>query len=106
MKQFFIITCASILLFSACKSKQNATDETKCDSCKEAMVLFFGDTALDGCGWVVEVASEIYMPKNLPSEFQKDSLPVSIKFQEQGRANCGLIKDKYPAMNIEEMYKQ
>ncbi len=105
MKQFFRIACTSILLFSACKSKQNTTDETTCDTCIDAMVLFYGDPALDGCGWVLEVASEIYMPKNLPSEFQKDSLPVNIKFQEQGRANCGLLQDKYPAMYIEKIRK-
>lgn len=95
-----------LLTFSACKSKEGAVTVSSCKNCVDATIRFYGDPALDGCGWVVDVSSSIYMPSNLPPEFYIDSLQVSIKFKELARVNCGLIKDAHPAMHIEEIRKK
>jgi len=34
----------------------------------DATIYDYGEPALDGCGWVVEVGNEIYKPTNLAPE--------------------------------------
>lgn len=106
MKNLLLITILGLLTLSGCKSKGGAVSATSCESCEDAMVRFYGDPALDGCGWVVEASSVIYMPKNLLPEFYEDSLKVRIKYDVLARVNCGLVKDAHPSMYIEEIYKK
>jgi hypothetical protein len=106
MKILSLITITMVLIFSACKSKGGATSDTSCSSCEDAMIRNYGDPAVDGCGWVVNVSSTIYMPKNLLPEFYEDSLKVRIKYKVLERVNCGMLKDAYPSIFIEEIYKK
>ena len=106
MKNLFFITIVTLLILSACKSKGGTVSDTTCDSCEDAMIRFYGDPALDGCGWVVNASSTIYMPENLLPEFYEDSLKVRIKYKVLERVNCGLLKDAYPSIFIEEIYKK
>jgi hypothetical protein len=106
MKNLFFISITTLLIFSACKSKGEAVSDSSCTSCEDAIIRYYGDPALDGCGWVVDAASTIYMPTNLLPEFQEDSLKVSIKYKVTGRVNCGLVKDAHPGMLIEEIHKK
>lgn len=104
MKNLFFITV--LLIFSACKSKEGAISDITCNSCEDATIRYYGDPALDGCGWVVAASSTIYMPNNLLPEFYVDSLEVRIKYKVLDRVNCGLVKDAYPSIFIEEIYKK
>lgn len=106
MKKLLFFTIAAHLLFLSCKSKGGTLSDTSCTSCEDAIVRFYGDPALDGCGWVVEASSVIYMPKNLLPDFHEDSLKISIKYEVLERVNCGLVKDAHPSMFIEEIYKK
>ncbi len=106
MKNLFFIALTTLLFFSACKGKKDSVSNSMCDSCEDAIIRFYGEPALDGCGWVVDVSSEIYMPTNLLPEYQQKDLPVKIKYKVLERVNCGLVKDKYPSMLIEEIYKK
>ena len=106
MNYLFFTLFAALLVFSACKSNGGAVSDTACNSCEDAFIRFYGDPALDGCGWVVDVSSTIYMPNNLPTEFYVDSLKVRIKYKELDRVNCGLLKDAHPGMSIEEIHKK
>jgi hypothetical protein len=106
MKNLFFITITTLLIFSACKSKKGAVSDTACNSCEDAIIRNYGDPALDGCGWVVDVSSIIYMPKNLLPEFYVDSLNVRIKYNVVERVNCGMVKDAHQAIFIEEIQKK
>ena len=106
IKYLFLNTIAVLLIFTACKSNGEAVSVTACNSCEDAFIRYYGDPALDGCGWVVDVSSTIYMPNNLAPEFQVDSLKVRIKYKVLERVNCGLVKDAHPGMSIEEIHKK
>jgi len=106
MKNLFFIIITALLIFSACKSKGGTVSEVICESCEDAIIRNYGDPALDGCGWVVEASSTIFMPKNLLAEFYVDSLKVRIKYKVLERVNCGLVKDAHQSIFIEEIYKK
>jgi len=106
MKHLLLIAVTSILIISACKSKGGATADSSCDSCEDALIRFYGDPAVDGCGWVVDVSSTVYMPKNLNSDFYVDSLEVKIKYKALDSVNCGMKKNAFRAMLIEEIHKK
>ncbi len=106
MKRLFFIAITTSLVFSACKGNKGTMTDSSCNDCKDAVIRNYGDPALDGCGWVVDVSSTIYMPKNLAPEFHTDGLEVKIKYEELGRVNCGLVKDAHLSMQIEEIQKK
>jgi hypothetical protein len=106
IKYLLLTAITTLLIFSACKSNGGAVSDTACNSCEDAMIRFYGDPALDGCGWVVDVSSTIYMPNNLAPEFHTDSLKVRIKYKVLERVNCGLVKDAHLAISIEEIHKK
>ncbi len=96
------------LLFIACKSKTGSVTDasTTTNTYEDAIIRNYGDRSLDGCGWVVDVSSTIYMPTNLSADFYEDGLPVRIKFEELARVNCGLVKDAHLSMRIEDIQKK
>ena len=104
MKNTFFIIIIALILFSSCKSKKETLSEASCKSCEDAIIRFYGEPALDGCGWVVKASETIYMPNNLLPEFYIDSLKVRIKYKVLERVNCGLLKDAHLSIFIEEIY--
>lgn len=104
VKNLFFI--ATLLAFFACKSKGGAVTDITCNSCEDAFIRYYGDPSLDGCGWVVDASSTIYMPNNLSPEFYVDNLEVRIKYKVLERVNCGLVKDAYLSIFIEKIYKK
>jgi hypothetical protein len=106
MKNPFFIIITALLFFSSCKSKIETISDASCESCEDAIIRFYGEPASDGCGWVLEASETIYMPKNLLSEFYTDNLKVRIKYKVLERVNCGILKDAYPSIFIEDIFKQ
>jgi len=106
MKQLLLIGLTFILIISGCKSKEGLITEGSCDSCEDAIVRFLGDPALDGCGWVVKIASKNHTPTNLPPEYTIDGLEVRIKYKTLDLVNCGMLKDAHHAILLEEIKKK
>jgi len=106
MKNLFFMTMTTLLVLSACKSKEGTVSDAGCANCEDAIIRFYGDPAIDGCGWVVDAASTIYMPENLQPEFYEDGLKVSIKYKSVGRVNCGHVKDAHIGIVIEQIMKR
>jgi hypothetical protein len=106
LKYLSFSALTALLIISACKSNDSAVNASSCNSCEDAVIRYFGDPALDGCGWVVDVASTIYMPSNLAPQFHIDSLKVQLKYTVKERVNCGMLKDAYPSISIEEIQKR
>ena len=106
MKHLLLVAFTSILIISACKTKTGIPiTDGPCNSCEDAIVRFYGEPALDGCGWVIDVSSTIYLPSNLPAEFSEDKLEVRIKYNALDSVRCGMMM-KYKGMYIEEINKK
>lgn len=102
MRPIIFIAIVTTLIASSCKSNGETVKEGSCNNCKEAVIRDYGDPAVDGCGFVVEVDSVIYMPQNLPSEYKKDSLAIQLDYDVKGEARCGMVQ-MYPAISIKEI---
>lgn len=89
----------------ACNSTNTIITEATCGDCREAVIRDYGDPALDGCGFVVDIDSKIYMPKNLPVEYQVDNLEVEMNFEVRDSIRCGMIQ-YYEAISINEIRKK
>lgn len=95
MKRLFFYSLLMLLAIIACKKEENFAS---------AIIKNFGDPAVDGCGWVIEISSTIYKPKNLPSEFKIDNLNVKIIYDKlTSKADCGLAIDLYHEIYIKEI---
>jgi hypothetical protein len=90
----------TIVLSIACYKIKEKNFDSKIME-KSGLVKNYGNPAVDGCGWVVEIDKIDYSPENLPAEFQKDSLDVHLKFQLLDEiANCGFSKNAYDKIKI------
>jgi hypothetical protein len=96
----------AIPVISSCKSKQGVVNDSSCSTCEDAVIRDFGDPALDGCGWVVDVSSIIYKPQNLLPKYRIDSLEVRIKYEVLDSVNCGLVKNAHSTIFIEEIHRE
>ncbi|MBT8276786.1 MAG: hypothetical protein KJO39_11620 [Bacteroidia bacterium] len=106
MKRLSITVISAFLLFLSCKSKDGLLMESECGKCEDAVIRNYGDPALDGCGWVVDVSSTIYKPENLPEQYKIDSLDVMIGYKVLDSVNCGLIRNAHPGISITEIKKK
>ncbi len=98
MKRIIPFALLMIMTLSSCNKEDNF---------ESAVVRDFGDPAVDGCGWVVDISSIIYKPKNLPTEFEVDNLEVKMKYDKlDSKTNCGFALDVYDEIHIKEIYKK
>lgn len=98
MKRIIPFALLMIITLSSC---------IKEDDFESAVIRDFGDPAVDGCGWVVDISSIIYKPKNLPTEFEVDNLEVKMKYDIlDSKANCGFAHDVYDEIHIKDIYKK
>ncbi len=81
-----------------------------CDKQEEyvaGVVKEYGDLALDGCGWVILVSSNVYNPIELPIQYHEDNLEVLIKYDLLNtKANCGFALEVYKEINVNEIRKR
>jgi hypothetical protein len=91
----FIQALIIIAAFSCNKDEPEVIDS------QQGLVLFHGDPAVDGCGWLIEIGEEMYSPVNLKSEFQKDSLGVIVDYKIlSSEWNCGWREPGYRQIEI------
>ena len=69
-------------------------EEGACPITTKGKILFLGDPAIDGCGWVISIdVDEVainFRPDNLPTTFQKEDLVVSLVYRETAELSpCG-----------------
>ena len=68
---------------------------------QNGLVLNYGEPALDGCGWVIQLNKVDYSPVNLDAKFQKDSLKVAVEYQIlKSTFNCGWGGHGYQQIKI------
>lgn len=72
-----------------------------------ALVLYEGDPAVDGCGWLIQRDKSFYSPVDLDSEFQSDSLKVILTYQVlESTWNCGWRESGYEEIEITKIIRQ
>ncbi len=102
MKRFFILVFFVTVLFACNKQKEETF-------CTEATVLFMGDPAADGLGWVLFADSTrglYYVPSNLPASFKKNGLVVNVcmyKTEEKVSCFCAAPPNKYFITSIKPL---
>ena len=99
MKQTIIFTLTIIMTLSAC-NKENKFEN--------AIIRDYGDPAVDGCGWVVDISSTIYTPRDLPTQFQVDKLEVKMKYDIlDSKFKCGVfLQLSYDEIHIRNIKRE
>ncbi len=71
------------------------------------IVRYFGNPAVDGCGWLIEIDSTIYSPLVLDTNFKKDSLKVILDYNILKTTwHCGWREPGYTNIEIKNISKQ
>ncbi len=61
-------------------------------------VVFFGDTAQDGCGYLIEIMNEKYKPKMLDAPYAQNNLFVTLRYRK--------LNTFFDCMNTEGHYRE
>ena len=61
----------------------------------------FGRIDEDGCGWVIEIGTQMHKPTFLDPDFETDNLAVKLKYKNTSRrALCGINSDTFDQIEI------
>ncbi|ADQ18084.1 hypothetical protein [Leadbetterella byssophila] len=98
-----LLVCSALPIMAVdCRSDVKALSEIS--EVQKAVIVFAGDPAVDGCGWLLNIENKLYAPVNLNAKFQVDSLTVSVKYEIQsGTWNCGWRSPGYQKIDIKEI---
>jgi hypothetical protein len=67
----------------------------------DGLVLYYGNPAVDGCGWMIKIDNIEYSPTNLDSKFQQDSLKIILYYDTLNSTwNCGWRDPGYQQIKI------
>jgi len=99
------IIIASFLTTLFISSFSCVKDEKETNSNQvNGMILYFGDPAVDGCGWVIKTDTIVFSPIELESEFKIDSLKVTFEFKLLDTWwKCGWREPGYQQIEIEKI---
>ena len=94
----FLIT---LFIFSYCNKEVNETIKD------EAIILYEGDPAVDGCGYFLSINEVKYKPIELASDFSKDGLIVNVEYQLlDNKWYCNWQEKEYPLIKIVNISKK
>lgn len=93
-----ILTLISALfLFSGCPPEDDVEK-----ACIDAIIIWAGAPAVDGCGWLIEINDIDFKAESVPDSFQIDSLAVCIAYEPIDSIQCGFVS-YYPGIRILEI---
>jgi len=104
-----LLAVVSFLMVFAC-NKDLTTNEGDDHAIKKAgtegLILFTGEIAVDGCGYMLKLEDHLYKPINLPASFEIDSLKVIVNYElTQDGYQCGLSPTPKTTIKINEIKK-
>lgn len=99
---WLVIIVIATMIFSCNKEKvKNAGEYT------EGLVMYTGATEVDGCGYMLKIGDIVYKPLNLPTDYEKDSLGVWIKYNVTADGfQCGDVSTLKTTINLVEIKKK
>ncbi|MEQ9186583.1 MAG: hypothetical protein RLP15_02545 [Cryomorphaceae bacterium] len=77
-----------------------------CDKADKGLgvIYDYGEPAVDGCGWVIEINQVVYKPLELPSTFQEDELEVEITYEILStKSDCGFVVDAFNDVDLQSI---
>ena len=90
-----LLLCLLMLVLGACQE-----DNAEIQSKTEALLVWTGEPAADGCGYFIEMNDREYKPENetiIPEIFKNESSTVVIitysRLNERTKYNCGMATD-------------
>lgn len=103
MKTTILKISIVFLLFSLMGAGCEKSNETNILT-GNGLILYYGDPAVDGCGWVIEVKDTTYYPTNLDPKFQKDNLEVTVNYRILSSTwNCGWRDPGYQEIELSKI---
>jgi len=67
----------------------------------QGMIMYEGEPAADGCGWLISVGTNIYKPIELPTEFKIENKSVILYYKStQETYRCGFSSIEYDEIEI------
>ncbi len=94
-----ILLGISLVTITCCKKASD--DSTVNIFEKKGLVKDYGDPAVDGCGWIIEIDSTDYKPINLDENFKIDSLHVVVAYMlNNSKASCGFQINAFNEIKI------
>ena len=103
MKQLVIL----IAIFISASTYSCQKEEKLETKFANGIVKDYGEPAVDGCGWLIEISSKLYKPQNLTEDFQVDNLGIELKYTLLNtKATCGLSSMLFDEINIVEIEKK
>lgn len=105
MKLFIPVMLAVFFFISCRRDKMKDCPEVPKDA-PNGLVIYSGEVAADGCGWLIKVGTNWYHPENLESDFKKTDLEVFVCFDFTGeKFYCGLSGEGVPVIQIRDIRK-
>jgi len=95
MKRLFA-PILTVFVLLGCGKEKLAVEEFSPSSKPESVlvvgtVYFWGEPAVDGCGWVIAIGNDYNLSgAKLPESLKQDSLKVEVKYKDLGTTNCGM----------------
>lgn len=104
MKKLSVIAFFTWML-AGCSKENNFSEEKVAP--QPATVQYMGEPAADRLGWVLKMSNNsIEIPTNLPRDFQRDNLLVSVTFRRSGQTfpcRCLELKRMVDIISIEKI---
>ncbi|GIV33604.1 MAG: hypothetical protein KatS3mg031_1139 [Chitinophagales bacterium] len=72
----WLVFCKSVLLFVLLAG---CSDDALPEA--QGLVVYTGSFASGGCEWIIVIHNEAYEPRNLPVQFQTDSMQVMLTYR-------------------------
>ncbi len=68
------------------------------------IVVYTGNFSSGGCEWMIDIYNELYQPKNLPVQFQVDSMHVMVTYRILSRdTECPNSQNHAGIININQI---
>jgi len=84
MKNKLLLLVPFLSIFTlSCDEKEN-----NYSTMISAKIIYEGDPATDGCGWLTSIEDTLYKPINLPEEFKVDNYRVLISYEKLTSKTC------------------
>lgn len=84
MKTKHLLIALILSMITLCCSQEKNVDGIMIS----AKIVYEGDPATDGCGWLASIKDTLYKPVNLPEEFKVDNYPILISYEKLTSKAC------------------
>lgn len=90
-----------VIFLLSCKKDRSCETCNSGNGFKDAVIIYTGPVATDGCDWVVNIDNKDYHPDNLGNEFKQNEMSVKICYElTADKFNCGFTGAGMPVIKV------